>query len=149
MNWTCKPFRDLCAGKPCYIQAPGVVCADPATVVPCHSNLLRHGHGAGLKAHDAFVAPGCAHCHTWLDHGPAARAEKERVFMAAWERWILFILIRGEIAVSRAREGILVVTDRELARRSRSKTKAKLGGGRVARVSPTAAPNKQVPRSTA
>jgi len=39
------------------------------TTVAAHSNLLEHGKGRGIKAHDCFVAYLCHECHTDYDTG--------------------------------------------------------------------------------
>lgn len=39
------------------------------TTVAAHSNLLEHGKGRGIKAHDCFVAYLCHRCHTGYDNG--------------------------------------------------------------------------------
>ena len=39
------------------------------TTVAAHSNLLEHGKGRGIKAHDCFVAYLCHRCHTGYDSG--------------------------------------------------------------------------------
>ena len=59
-------------------------------VVGCHSNSLRHGHGRGVKAHDA-VAYMCNDCHSLLDGrvGNITRDEKEYLFLdAAYNTWV-------------------------------------------------------------
>lgn len=58
------------------------------TTVACHSNLLLDGKGRGMKASDAKTVWGCLHCHTWLDQGNAPKAEKKRVWDAAYTRQI-------------------------------------------------------------
>jgi hypothetical protein len=71
--------------------------------VSCHSNLQRHGHGSSIKAHDCFAVPGCDCCNWYLDQSHAPRAEKEALFMAAWERWILHLMMAGKLVVKGVR----------------------------------------------
>lgn len=79
---------ELCRGQPCYLLVPGVPRHDPATVVPCHSNQIRHGKGKGIKAHDEFTVPGCMLCHAEIDQGNRfTRAEKFAIWDAAYARW--------------------------------------------------------------
>lgn len=143
MNWISKPFRDLCRDQACYIGAPGIVCADKATVVPCHSNQLRHGHGLGIKAHDAFTVPGCMRCHSWLDHGwydsNYTRDERERVFMLAWERWMLDLLRSGRLVIA----GNPVPTAQTKRRPVPAGKKLR---GKQGKASPTSSPAKCMPR---
>lgn len=50
------------------------------TVVAAHSNLLEHGKGRGLKAHDGMHAWLCYRCHTELDQGRKMSKEERREY---------------------------------------------------------------------
>jgi len=76
-------LRDMARGMPCLLRVPGVCTQDRATVVCCHSNLSIHGKAGARKADDHYSVWGCAACHQWLDQGPAPKAQKYSVFMAA------------------------------------------------------------------
>ncbi len=89
MNVRSKKWLNMARGQDCKMLIPGVCSGDPAETISAHSNLARHGHGRGIKAHDCFTADACANCHAWLDHGRASREDKERAFMAAFERTLL------------------------------------------------------------
>jgi hypothetical protein len=80
-------YLALCRGQPCYLRlAP--MCANPETVVPCHSNQARDGKGMGIKATDDKTVPGCHLCHSLLDQGAKhTREEKFAAWDAAFERW--------------------------------------------------------------
>ena len=66
---------DLARGKSC------VMCGrDDGTVVSAHSNLLEHGKGKGLKAHDGMVSWLCHHCHSELDQGSKMTRDERRIF---------------------------------------------------------------------
>jgi hypothetical protein len=39
------------------------------SIVAAHSNQMRHGKGASLKAHDVFIAYLCHDCHHAVDAG--------------------------------------------------------------------------------
>lgn len=59
-----------------------VVCrADDGTVVAAHSNLLEHGKGMGIKAHDCMSAWLCARCHAEYDQGKSMTKEEKREFI--------------------------------------------------------------------
>lgn len=103
MNYRCRPFLDLAKGQPCFVQSPACRGVGTEHTVASHSNLQRHGHGGAIKSHDCFSAPGCDRCNWYLDQGPAPREEKEQLFMAAWERWILHLLASGKLVVKGAR----------------------------------------------
>ncbi len=58
-----------------------VMCGvEDGTVVAAHSNLLEHGKGKGLKAHDGMSAWLCYRCHTHLDQGASLTREERRLF---------------------------------------------------------------------
>lgn len=81
----------LCYGQECYLRMPRVCRNLADTVVPCHSNQLRHGKGKGLKADDAMTVPGCFWCHFQLDQGALfTYAEKLHFFYLAMCRWAPF-----------------------------------------------------------
>lgn len=85
----------LAKGEPCMLAIPGVCNADPSTSVQCHSNLLAHGKGKGIKAHDCCSFSGCSSCHLWLDQNPKpSYEEKKAATMQAlarqidrWQQW--------------------------------------------------------------
>lgn len=83
-----KHLADLCHGQPCYLLIPGHYCCGPDTVVPCHSNQIKHGKGKGIKAHHRFTVPGCAACHHELDQGGRfTKEEKFAMWDDAYSRW--------------------------------------------------------------
>ena len=51
------------------------------TIVSAHSNLLEHGKGRGLKAHDGMMAWLCMSCHSELDQGKTMTRDERRDFM--------------------------------------------------------------------
>lgn len=78
----------LCHGRDCYLQIPGVCTNNPETVVPCHSNQLKHGKGKGIKADDEKTVPGCYACHYELDQGKnLSKQERRDYWDAAYDRW--------------------------------------------------------------
>ncbi|HEY6022242.1 MAG TPA: hypothetical protein VIY48_20955, partial [Candidatus Paceibacterota bacterium] len=74
-------YLEACRGERCYLQITGVCIArDWASpdVVPCHSNLLQHGKGRGIKAENRFSFPGCRACHFWLDQSMVPTKDERR-----------------------------------------------------------------------
>lgn len=67
-------------------------------VVACHSNAIRHGHGAGHKAHD-LPAYLCGTCHDLVDRraGGLSREASERIFLEAVYNTMLWLLESGEM----------------------------------------------------
>lgn len=99
MNYTNEALTRLAKGAPCQLES--IACSGgPETSVWAHSNLLRHGKGRGIKAHDYFGAILCAGCHMWLDQGPASREEKEAAFYVAFERTVAYLWQNGLIQVT-------------------------------------------------
>jgi len=70
------------------------------TVVSAHSNLLEHGKGRGLKAHDGMVMWLCYSCHTNLDQGLEMSRDERRsmtlemickTYMRMWDQGLLAV----------------------------------------------------------
>lgn len=55
-------------------------CED-GTIVAAHSNLLEHGKGKGIKAHDGMSAWLCHRCHAEYDQGKLMDREQRRDFI--------------------------------------------------------------------
>jgi ferredoxin len=84
-------YLAACRGEPCYLRVFGVCSLNPDddTIVPCHSNLLEHGKGKGIKAAHEFTFPGCGACHFWLDQSKVPTKEQRRAAtLAALARWV-------------------------------------------------------------
>ena len=76
MTYRNRKLLDLARCQPC------VMCGSAdGTVVAAHSNLLEHGKGKGLKAHDGMMAWLCYRCHSELDQGRKMSKEERRDFM--------------------------------------------------------------------
>lgn len=79
MNYRNKKLLDLARGQAC------VMCGcDDGTIVAAHSNLLEHGKGKSIKAHDSMTAWLCMRCHSELDQGGAmTKAERREYILEA------------------------------------------------------------------
>jgi hypothetical protein len=76
LTFRSKKLLDLARGQAC------VMCdCEDGTIVSAHSNLLEHGKGKGLKAHDGMIAWLCMRCHSELDQGRSMSKEERRVYM--------------------------------------------------------------------
>lgn len=86
-----KKLRDSARGMHCTMRVPGVCNHDKETVVWCHSDLMKHGKGTGIKAHDLFGFYGCSACHEWygMNYNNSAG---DAYFKDAWE-WSLTLAI--------------------------------------------------------
>ena len=98
MNWRSQAFLRLAKGQPCYLRL--VRCSGTDTVVPAHSNMLRHGRGFGFKSHDLYSVPACHNCHAELDSGvKLSKEDKQDAFLRAWEQWMLHLVRNGHLVV--------------------------------------------------
>jgi Putative nuclease YbcO/Protein of unknown function (DUF968) len=90
-----RKLLDLARGQPC------VMCGrDDGTVVAAHSNLMEHGKGKSIKAHDAATAHLCFVCHTEIDQGKEMSREERRDFMlTAIVRTILRLFDQGRLEI--------------------------------------------------
>lgn len=96
-----RKLLDIARDAPCMLMIEGVCRSMVNPSVPCHSNLQRHGRGYSFKSHDCFAVPGCNECHYELDSGKnLSREQKENYFMAALERYILWLWQNDRIMVA-------------------------------------------------
>lgn len=68
--------------------------------VPCHSDLQRHGRGIGHKSHDCFAVPGCPPCHAIFTREHLGRDGYIAVWIAAFERYIVWLWENGRVRVA-------------------------------------------------
>ncbi len=92
MIFRCRKLLDLAEDQAC------VMCENQdGTIVAAHSNLLEHGEGRGLKAHDGMAAWLCHRCHSQYDQGGMSRAEARdfiltaisRTYMRMWDAEVI------------------------------------------------------------
>lgn len=57
-----RSLLDVAHEAPCCLQLGVKGCGNHPSV-PCHSDMLAHGRGVGLKTHDALAIAGCPACH--------------------------------------------------------------------------------------
>lgn len=84
-----RHLLDLCHEAPCMLQLGAAGCGRNKSV-PCHSDMLRHGRGAGHKSHDCLAVPGCPPCHAMFTRKELGREGYEAAWSAAFERWVLW-----------------------------------------------------------
>jgi hypothetical protein len=76
MTFRSRKLLDLARDQPC------VWCgSDDGTVVAAHSNLIEHGKGKSIKAHDGMHAWLCMRCHSRYDQGSDMSKEERRDFI--------------------------------------------------------------------
>lgn len=78
MIFRSRKLLDLARDQAC------VVCEmSDGSVVAAHSNLLEHGKGRGLKAHDGMAAWLCYRCHTQYDQGGMKKEDARDFILTA------------------------------------------------------------------
>ncbi len=104
MNFRCRKLLDLAEGEACANCG-----AEDGTIVAAHSNLMIHGKGKSIKAHDCFIAFLCHRCHAWLDQGSGMdptelyqgqRYDKDQMFLRAMEKTTLRLWVSGKVRVA-------------------------------------------------
>lgn len=97
-----QKLLQLARGMPC--QHCGI---EDGTVVAAHSPFAIHGHGRGVKSHDAFIAYLCYRCHAWLDQDygvmdgyTSKREDKLRFFVKAMDKTMVHLLQTGKIKLA-------------------------------------------------
>ena len=80
-----RRLLDLAHEAPCMLRL-GTPCGTNPSV-PCHSDMLRHGRGAGHKSHDCLAVPGCPNCHSRFTREALGRDGYERVWQLANEEY--------------------------------------------------------------
>lgn len=92
MTFRNRKLLDLAEDQAC------VMCGNQdGTVVAAHSNLLEHGKGRSLKAHDGMHAWLCHRCHSEYDQGGMPKSEARdfiltaisKTYMAMWEKELI------------------------------------------------------------
>lgn len=81
-------------------NVPCFVCGQPSE--PCHSNLLVHGKGKGLKSTDAAIMALCRDHHMMLDQGREMTKEERREFtFEAISYTLIYMIENGLIEVKK------------------------------------------------
>lgn len=95
MNIRVPKLTRLADGESC------VMCgAQDGTIVWAHSNLLDHGKGTSIKAHDPMGAFLCRECHFQYDQGgKMSRAELREFILTAIARTHLRLWQTGKVGL--------------------------------------------------
>ena len=89
---------DFAKGQSCTLRLATYCDGGGASSVWAHSNLMRHGKGRGVKAHDIFGCIACFGCHDVLDgrvRSHFAEEDLDREFQRAHEESLLLLLDKG------------------------------------------------------
>lgn len=94
-----RKLLDICHDAPCMLRL-GVPGCGANSSVPCHSDMLRHGRGAGHKSHDAYAVPGCPACHAMFTRKALGREGYEQTWQRAYEEWTLYLWEHDKLKVA-------------------------------------------------
>ena len=94
-----RRLLDVAHEAPCFLQLGVVGCgANPS--VPCHSDMLRHGRGAGHKSADCLAVPGCPACHAAFTRANLGRDGYEAAWQRANEAYQVWLWENGKVRVA-------------------------------------------------
>ena len=99
MTFRSRKLLDLAHEAPCFLLIDIVNCGQHPSV-PCHSDQLRHGRGAGRKSHDAYAVPGCPACHALFARKNLGRDGYDEVWARAFEAYQLWLWENNRIKVA-------------------------------------------------
>lgn len=98
MTYRSRKLLDVAHEAPCFLQLADDCGRNPS--VPCHSDQLRHGRGAGHKSHDAFAVPGCPSCHTLFTREHLGREGYDEVWRTAFEAYVVWLFENQKLKVA-------------------------------------------------
>ena len=94
-----RKLLDLAHDAPCMLQLGAPGCGADKSV-PCHSDLLRHGRGAGHKSHDALAVPGCPACHAVFTREHLGHQAYYEAWAAAIAQYLIWLWRNGKVKVA-------------------------------------------------
>jgi hypothetical protein len=99
MTYRNRKLLDVAHQAPCMLRL-GVPGCGTNPSVPCHSDALRHGRGAGHKSSDALAVAGCPACHAAFTRANLGRDGYEWAWMQAMERYTEWLWQSGKVRVA-------------------------------------------------
>jgi hypothetical protein len=94
-----RKLLDVAHDAPCMLQL-GVDGCGTHPSVPCHSDMLEHGRGAGHKSHDALAVAGCPACHAAFTRANLGRDGYKEAWIKAVTRYWLWMWTEGRLKVA-------------------------------------------------
>lgn len=94
-----RKLLDLAHEAPCFLRLGVPGCGNDKSV-PCHSDMLRHGRGAGCKSDDCLAVPGCPVCHAAFTRANLGRDGYEAVWERAHEQYTVWLWKTGKVRVA-------------------------------------------------
>lgn len=99
MTYRNRRLLDLANEAPCMLRLGAEGCGNHPSV-PCHSDMLRHGRGAGHKTPDPLAVAGCPACHAKFTREHLGRDGYEWAWMQAHERYTVWLWEQGKVKVA-------------------------------------------------
>ncbi len=94
-----RKLLDVAHEAPCMLQLGVDGCGNHPSV-PCHSDMLEHGRGAGHKSHDALSVAGCPACHAAFTRSNLGRDGYRDAHIKAMTRYWLWMWTEGRVKVA-------------------------------------------------
>ena len=94
-----RALLDVAHDAPCMLQLGVPGCGTNASV-PCHSDMLEHGRGAGHKSHDCLAVPGCPACHAAFTRAALGRDGYAYHWARALTRYQVWLWETGRVKVA-------------------------------------------------
>lgn len=93
-----RKLLDVAHDAPCMLQLVNGCGNHPS--VPCHSDMLEHGRGAGHKSHDALAVAGCPACHAVFTREKLGRDGYREAWIKAFQRYMVWLWTEGRVRVA-------------------------------------------------
>lgn len=93
-----RSLLDIAQEAPCFLQLGVPGCGNHPSM-PCHSDMLAHGRGAGMKSHDALAVPGCPACHDGFTRKALGRKGYVEAWAMAIARYLVWMWKQGKVRV--------------------------------------------------
>lgn len=94
-----RRLLDLAHEAPCMLQLGIPGCGNDKSV-PCHSDMLEHGKGVGMKSHDYLAVPGCPVCHAGFTREFFGREGYTEVWVKAMTRYLRWLWTERKLKVA-------------------------------------------------
>lgn len=94
-----RSLLDIAHEAPCMLKLGAKGCGTNPSV-PCHSDMLAHGRGAGKKSPDPLAVPGCPACHEAFTRKRLGRDGYALAWGAAMARYLVWLWAQGKVRLA-------------------------------------------------
>lgn len=94
-----RSLLDVAHEAPCMLLLGVKGCGNHPSV-PCHSDMLAHGRGAGMKSHDCLAVPGCPACHAAFTRKRLGKEGYLTAWANAMARYLVWAWKNGKVRLS-------------------------------------------------